>query len=174
MVRPAGPWQSGQTLLSLPIGERSIGSFIGCGKPGRSSGVSGGIGADGPERLVRANQPFVAGLGPVGSRPDRQEVDSKARNRRLQLMRLHMNAADVRELVSSHFLKLGADVDDVADVQENIRIDRGKCVARCYRVAEMFAMWLIDVGVLQFYDADGEMLHTVNLFTEMMPTRAAA
>jgi len=89
-------------------------------------------------------------------------------------MRLHMNAADVRELVSSHFLKLGADVDDIADVQENIRIDRGKCVARCYRVAEMFAMWLIDVGVLQFYDADGEMLHTVNLFTEMMPTRAAA
>jgi hypothetical protein len=89
-------------------------------------------------------------------------------------MRLHMNAADVRELVSSHFLKLGADVDDVADVKENIRIDRGRCVARCYRVAEMFAMWLIDVGVLQFYDADGEMLHTVNLFTELMPTRAAA
>ena len=89
-------------------------------------------------------------------------------------MRLHMNAADVRELVSSHFLKLGADVDDVADVQEYIRIDRGRCVARCHRVAEMFARWLIDVGVLQFYDADGEMLHTVNLFTELQPTRAAA
>jgi len=40
--------------------------------------------------------------------------------------------------------------------------------------AEMFAMWLIDVGVLQFYDADGEMLHTVNLFTELVPARAAA
>ena len=47
-------------------------------------------------------------------------------------------------------------------------------MARCYRVAEMFAMWLIDVGVLQFYDADGEMLHTVNLFTELQPQRAAA
>ena len=89
-------------------------------------------------------------------------------------MRLHMNAADVRGLVSRHFLNLGAAADDVADVQENIRIDRGRCVARCYRVAEMFAMWLIDVGVLQFYDADGEMLHTVNLFTELQPQRAAA
>jgi len=57
-------------------------------------------------------------------------------------MRLHMNAADVRGLVSRHFLKLGADAVDVDDLQENIRIDRGRCVARCYRVAEMFAMWL--------------------------------
>jgi hypothetical protein len=81
-----------------------------------------------------------------------------------------MNAADVRGLVSRHFLKLGA----VEDLQENIRIDRGRCVARCYRVAEMFAMWMIDVGVLQFYDADGEMLHTVNLFTELQPQRVAA
>ena len=56
-------------------------------------------------------------------------------------MRLHMNAADVRGLVSRHFLKLGADATDVEDLQENIRIDRGRCVARCYRVAEMFAMW---------------------------------
>jgi hypothetical protein len=89
-------------------------------------------------------------------------------------MRLHMNAADVRGLVSRHFLKLGVDVLDVEDLQENIRIDRGRCVARCYRVTEMFAMWLIDVGVLQFYDAGGEMLHTVNLFTELQPQRAAA
>ena len=89
-------------------------------------------------------------------------------------MRLHMHAADVRHLVTRSFLDLGADAVDVADVQENIRIDRGRCVARCYRVAEMFAMWLIDVGVLQFYDADGEMLHTVNLFTELQPQRVAA
>lgn len=89
-------------------------------------------------------------------------------------MRLHMNAGDVRGLVSRHFLNLGVDTAEVDDLQENIRIDRGRCVARCYRVADMFAMWLIDVGVLQFYDADGEMLHTVNLFTELLPQRAAA
>ena len=89
-------------------------------------------------------------------------------------MRLHMNAGDVRDLVSRHFLNLGVDTVEVDDLQENIRIDRGRCVARCYRVADMFAMWLIDVGVLQFYDVDGEMLHTVNLFTELQPQRAAA
>ena len=89
-------------------------------------------------------------------------------------MRLHMHAADVRHLVSRYFLELGLDPAEVSDLQENIRIDRGQCVARCYRAAEMFAMWLIDCGVLQFYDADGEMLHTVNLFTELQPQRAAA
>ena len=89
-------------------------------------------------------------------------------------MRMHMHAADVRDLVTRYFLDLGADAVDVAEVQENIRIDQGRCVARCYRVAEMFAMWLIDVGVLQFYDANGDMLQTVNLFTELQPQRAAA
>jgi len=69
---------------------------------------------------------------------------------------------------------MGIDAVEAAEVEENIRIDRGRCVARCYRASEMFAMWLIDVGVLQFYDADGEMLHTVNLFTELVPARAAA
>jgi hypothetical protein len=62
----------------------------------------------------------------------------------------------------------------MSDLQENVRIDRGQCVARCYRVADMFAMWLIDIGILQFYDADGEMLQTVNLFAEIQPHRAAA
>jgi hypothetical protein len=132
------------------------------------------VGAPGVRLAGRTNQPFASGDASVVFRPDRQDVDSTARNRRLPSMRLHMNAADVRGLVSRHFLKLGADVADVDDLQENIRIDRGRCVARCYRVAEMFAMWLIDVGVLQFYDADGEMLHTVNLFTELQPQRAAA
>jgi hypothetical protein len=89
-------------------------------------------------------------------------------------MRLHMHAADVRHLVSRYFLELGLEPDEVSDLQENIRIDRGQCVARCYRASEMFAMWLIDCGVLQFYDADGEMLHTINLFTELQPQRAAA
>ena len=89
-------------------------------------------------------------------------------------MRLYMNAADVREMVIRLFVELGADHDDAADLQENIRIDRGRCVARCYRATEMFAMWLIDCGVVQFYNADGEMLHTVNLFNELQPQRAAA
>jgi len=38
----------------------------------------------------------------------------------------------------------------------------------------MFAMWMLEIGVLQFYDADGEMLQTMNLFNEQQPHRAAA
>ena len=89
-------------------------------------------------------------------------------------MRVHMHAADVRRLVVRNFLDLGANEIDVSDLQENIRIDQGRCVARCYRISEMFAMWMLEIGVLQFYDADGEMLQTMNLFNEQQPHRAAA
>ena len=89
-------------------------------------------------------------------------------------MHLHLNAADVRDMVSRLFVDLGAETEDAVDLQENIRIDRGRCVARCYRVTEMFARWLIDCGVVQFYNADGEMLHTVNLFNDLQPQRVAA
>jgi hypothetical protein len=33
---------------------------------------------------------------------------------------------------------------------------------------------MIDVGLVQFYDADGNMLRTVNLFEEIEPQRMAA
>ena len=62
-------------------------------------------------------------------------------------MRLHMHAADVRHLVTRYFIDLGASLAEVSDIQENVRIDRGHCAARCYRVADMFAMWLIDIGI---------------------------
>ena len=43
-------------------------------------------------------------------------------------------------MVTRLFVDLGAESDDAADLQENIRIDRSRCVARCDRVTEMFAM----------------------------------
>jgi len=108
-------------------------------------------GREAVRELPAANQPIVGGNAPLGfpARSTGGRSDSP------------------QQEVAFH-------ASDIEDLQENIRIDRGRCVARCYRVAEMFAMWLIDVGVLQFYDADGEMLHTVNLFTELQPQRVAA
>ena len=38
-------------------------------------------------------------------------------------MHLHLNAADVRDMVSRLFVDLGAETDDAEDLQENIRID---------------------------------------------------
>jgi hypothetical protein len=35
-------------------------------------------------------------------------------------------------------------------------------------------MWMIEIGLLQFYADDGQMLRTVNLFEELEPVRAAA
>ena len=34
--------------------------------------------------------------------------------------------------------------------------------------------WLVAVGILQFYDDDGQMLTTINLFESMRPQRIAA
>jgi hypothetical protein len=36
------------------------------------------------------------------------------------------------------------------------------------------AMWLLDAGIIQFYDADGTMLRTINLLKELRPHTAAA
>jgi hypothetical protein len=36
------------------------------------------------------------------------------------------------------------------------------------------AMWLIEIGIVQFYDAEGEMLCTVNLREELEPQRMVA
>jgi hypothetical protein len=59
-------------------------------------------------------------------------------------------------------------------LQETIRLDRGSGVARCYRCDGLFAMWLISAGILQFYDPEGNMLWTVHLWQERVPSRLAA
>ena len=41
-------------------------------------------------------------------------------------------------------------------------------------VQEMWAMWMIEIGLVQVYDDNGHMLRTVNLFEELEPVRAAA
>ena len=44
---------------------------------------------------------------------------------------------------------------------ETVMIDAGRYVARSYRTDEHMAMWLVDVGLVQFYNAEGDMLLTV-------------
>lgn len=81
---------------------------------------------------------------------------------------------DVRQLVVRAFAELGAQPRCVSEVKETILIDEGKCLARSYRLRGFMAMWLVETGILQFYDPDGAMLRTVNLFEEMVPQREAA
>ena len=63
---------------------------------------------------------------------------------------------------------------DLPEIDETILIDRGRYVARSYRTEGYMAMWLVAVGIVQFYDEGGQMLATINLFTSLRPQKMAA
>jgi len=81
---------------------------------------------------------------------------------------------EVRDLVVRTFAELGAGLRGLGDLEETLLLDSGKYVARTYRLAGLMAMWLVQVGIVQFYDAEGRMLRTVNLFQELEPVKMAA
>jgi hypothetical protein len=81
---------------------------------------------------------------------------------------------EVRQLVALTFQELDVDFDGPWDVDETILIDDGRCAGRTYRAGGHMAMWLIDIGIVQFYDPDGNMLQTINLLKELEFDRMAA
>jgi hypothetical protein len=84
-------------------------------------------------------------------------------------MRTDPYPEEVRDLVTQIFERLGANLFDLADINETVVIDGGRYAARSYRCSGLLAMWLPPVGIVQFYDADGNMLHTLNLLAEREP-----
>lgn len=89
-------------------------------------------------------------------------------------MRLNPPAWEVRQLVERIFVELGVSQKQLGHLHETILLEDGRYMARSYRVADLMAMWLVEVGILQFYDAEGRMLRTVNLLLEKKPAQAAA
>jgi hypothetical protein len=89
-------------------------------------------------------------------------------------MRVNPQPFEVRQLVARTFQVLGARGRSPEDLDESILIQDGKYMARSYRVDGLMAMWLIEVGIVQFYDAGGSMLRTINLLEETEPIRVAA
>jgi hypothetical protein len=81
---------------------------------------------------------------------------------------------EVRQIVVRNFVEFGAEVRYLSDLTETILVEDGRAMARSYRSADLMAMWLLSVGVVQFYDAEGNMLRTLNLLAEMVPQRVAA
>lgn len=73
---------------------------------------------------------------------------------------------DIRQLVARTFEEFGVPVENELDLNETLLIQGRKFSARSYRYSGLMAMWLLDAGIIQFYDADGAMLRTVNLFKE--------
>ena len=89
-------------------------------------------------------------------------------------MRVLPLAHEVRQIVRQTFGDLGIEDEVVDDLNETILIDAGTYRGRSYQTDGYFAMWLVDAGLVQFYDDDGNMVCTVNLFTEREPQRMAA
>ena len=90
------------------------------------------------------------------------------------IMRTDPLPHEVREMVMRSFQDFGAAIFELRQVDETILFDRGRAVARSYKADGFMAMWLLRVGVVQFYDADGNMLMTVNMLEELEPQRLAA
>ena len=85
------------------------------------------------------------------------------------------NASEVRWIVDETFKRFfSLTEDDLTDLIETPMIDDGRCIARSYRVSTFLAMWLVDIGILQFYDESGRMLRRANLLAEVEPRAAAA
>ena len=89
-------------------------------------------------------------------------------------MRVDAQPAEVLCLVVGMFERFGASPQSLFDIEETIRIDRGRQIARTYRVDGLMAMWLLEIGIVQFYDADGNMLATVNVLEEAVPQQMVA
>ena len=80
----------------------------------------------------------------------------------------------VRKLVAQTFAELGVTVHSVSDLEETILGDESDHNARSYRLGGYLAMWLVEVSILQFYDAEGRTLRTINLLEEPQEIKSAA
>ena len=89
-------------------------------------------------------------------------------------MQVSLTAAEVRDIVLRVLVRNGATEQDLNELEERIRISDGRRVAHVFRTDDHMAMWMIDVGLLQFYDAEGNMLETINLMLMSPSGRIAA
>ena len=80
----------------------------------------------------------------------------------------------IKQIVLQTFEKLGAKTDETPDLDETLLLDNGRYLARSYRADNLMAMWFVESGFIQFYDADGKMLCTVNLEQDGGERRMAA
>jgi hypothetical protein len=81
---------------------------------------------------------------------------------------------EVRQLVAQTFTAFGARLRGRSALEETIVLDGGKYMARSYRSGGLMAMWLVEVGIVQFYDAQGNMLKTADLKCTSVSRKAAA
>ena len=89
-------------------------------------------------------------------------------------MTITPTAGEVRNIVNRIFASLGVSQQSIGDITEKVMIDEGRILARSYRVGDLMAMWLVDVGIIQFYDEEGNMIQRTNLLADIEPRKMAA
>ncbi len=80
----------------------------------------------------------------------------------------------VRRIVAQTLRELGATVRSSSDMEETILGDESDHGSRSYRVGGYLASWLVEAGVVQFYDAEGHMLRAINLLEQSQGVTSAA
>lgn len=81
---------------------------------------------------------------------------------------------DVRNLVVEQMRRYGVKAAAENALVETILVRDGCYRGRSYRAGGLMAMWMIEIGLVQFYSADGEMLATIHLFDRPVTQNAAA
>lgn len=85
-----------------------------------------------------------------------------------------LSPTEMRRMVLDGFQQHFSRKISGGDVEERVRIEEGKAVAYCYRTENLFAMWMVPIGLVQFYDDQGNMLHTLDLMAPVNHERRAA
>ena len=82
--------------------------------------------------------------------------------------------SEVRRVVLEKFRQLGESPECLCDVEEEVLIAVRGHATRTYRTGKLMAMWMVEVGFVQFYDTDGNILAAINLFEDPSLQREAA
>lgn len=75
----------------------------------------------------------------------------------------NQSPSEIRELVLLTLSRLRSMMTTAEDVEEILLIQDGSYMGRSYRANDSMAMWMPSVALVQFYDADGQLIYTINL-----------
>ena len=68
---------------------------------------------------------------------------------------------EVKQLIAHTFVELGA--SDVFNLRKTLFLENGRCLAVAYRTGELSAVWCCADGIIEFRNAEGNVLRTLNL-----------
>ena len=85
-------------------------------------------------------------------------------------MWMEPNPTEVRRLVLRKFEQLGRIFLAAEELCETVRFSTFGSPGRRYHAADMLAEWIRDEGILRFFDAGGNLVDSINLWTSTTPT----